>query len=329
MLIYSTIVRAQFKLSGSIKNYNGQDELKINIPVLYGFNDSKSIRIPVKKDGSFSIDISLKNQKFGDLIFQQTFHQLLLTPGKNLSVDLNPQAKTFVPTKGSALPENLVLQKANIEEYPFFLQNEEAFISLNPAELDSKLVKPYFAARDKRIAAVNQSAIGLKDKKLITSEVKYAAYNNFYELILLDKNRFTNLVISVYDKAGVIPEFTPPGPQYYLFANYYMWYKQTKASIKVKAQNIKPNQPMPDYGGLTVAEFNDYGNKYGTAYQQWLSAARFLPVPVVEQLGNLYIDNAVRNNHTDLAKLLAKEYLKKFPAGMYKTEIIQKIAELK
>lgn len=328
LLICSTSVKAQFKLQGTIKNYNGQDELKINIPQIYGFNDAKSIKIPVKKNGTFSVNLALKNQKFGNLIFQQTFHLLLLTPKKNLSVELNQQAKTFKLIAGSALPENSVLQKANIEEYPFFLRNEEAYINLAPTALDSKLIKPYFATRDKKIAAVNQSTINLKNKKLISAEIKYAAYNNLYELVLMDRDRFTNLVISAFDKAVITPDVTPPGPQYYLFAHHYVWYNQTKAAKQVKTQNIKPNQLIPQYG-LTLAEFNDYGNKYGTAYQQWISATKFLPLPILEQLGNVYVDNAIRNNNVVLAKLIAKEYLKKFPAGMYKSEIVKKISALK
>lgn len=328
LLIYSTGVTAQFKLSGSIKNYNGHDELKINIPVVYGFNEANSIKIPVDKDGSFSINLPIKKQKFADLIFQQTFHLLLLTRGKNLRVEIDQPAKVFKLTTGTALSENIALQKANIEEYPFFLQNEAEFTNLDAAGLDSKLVKPYYAMRDKKIAAVNQSAINLKDKKLIASEIKYAAYNNLYELILLDRDRFTNLLISAYDKADVKAEVTPPGPQYYLFANYYVWYKQAKATIKVKTQNTKPTQPMPDYG-LTVAQFNDYGNKYGTGYQQWLSAAKFLPATVAEQLGYVYISNAVRNGNKTLARVIADDYLKKFPAGVYKNNIVKKLSGLK
>lgn len=328
LLIYGTGVSAQFKLSGSIKNYNGHDELKINIPVVYGFNEANSIKIPVDKDGSFSINLPIKKQKFADLIFQQTFHLLLLTPGKSLDVEINQPAKIFKLATGTGLAENIALQKANIEEYPFFLQNEPEYTNLDAAGLDSKLIKPYYAMRDKKIVAVNQSTINSKDKKLISSEIKYAAYNNLYELILLDKDRFTNLLISAYDKADLKPEVTSPGPQYYLFANYYVWYKQAKATIKVKTQNIKPSQPMPDYG-LTVAEFNDYGNKYGTAYQQWLGAAKFLPMPVAEQLGYVYISNAARNANATLAKVIADDYLKKFPAGVYKNDIVKKLSTLK
>jgi len=331
LLIHSTAVNAQFKLSGTIKNYNGHDELKINIPVVYGFNDARSVKIPVTKTGTFSINLPVKARKFGDLIFQQNFYLLLLTRGKSLQVELDPQARHIKLTAGTSLPENTVLQKVNIEEYPFFLKNYAAYIDLRPAELDSKLVRPYFAERDKKITTVNQSVINLTDKKLIASEVKYAAYNNLYELVLLGgpyNEKLRNLVISAYDKANIKPEVTLPGPQYYLFANYYLWYKKTKASIKVKTQNIKPNQPMPDYG-MTVAQFNDFGNKFGSTYQQWLGASRFLPRPVVEQLGYVYIDNAVRNNSAVLAKLMAKDYIRKFPNGMYKKEVNRKIAGLK
>jgi len=320
LFIYSTSVSAQFKLSGIIKNYNGSSELKINIPLVYGFDDANSIKIPVAKNGTFAITLPAKTTRFGDLVFEQNFHLILQKPGKNLKVELNnQQPKGFKLAGGTALPENLVLQKINVEEYPFFLQNDGAYTNLSPADLNNKLVKPYFAMRDKKIAAVNQSAINPKDKKLIIGEIKAAAYNNLYELVLLGGDtheKMVNLMISALDQADPKPEVFPPGPQYYLFANNYLWYKQTKSAIKVKAQNIKSNQPMPDYG-ITVAEFNAFNNKYGQVYIRWLSATRFLPNPVIEQLGYLLVSNAIKSGNKDLVNELVKDYKRKFPHGQF------------
>lgn len=332
LLIYSTSVSAQFKLSGTIKNYNGNSELKINIPLVYGFDETNSIRIPVAKNGAFTITLPAKTARFADLILEQNFHLILLKPGKNLKVLLNnQQPKGFKPAGGTALPENLVLQKVNVEEYPFFLQNDGAYTGLSPAELNSKLVKPYFAMRDKKIATVNQSTINPKDKKLIIGEIKAAAYNNLYELVLLGGDyheKMVNLMISALDQADPKPGVFPPGPQYYWFANNYLWYKQTKSSIKVKAQNIKPNQPMPDYG-ITVAEFNAFNNKYGQLYMRWLSATRFLPNPVIEQLGYLLISNAIKSGNKDLVNELMKDYKRKFPNSQYIARLNKQKANLK
>lgn len=322
---------AQFKLSGKIQHYSGNAELKINTPVVYGFDEANSIKIPVKKDGSFSINLPVKNQKFADIIFQQTFHLILLDAGKSLKVELSETDKSFALKSGTALAENSLLQKVNIEEYPFFLKDGYPYAQQSAAELNNKLITPYYAARDKKIAMVNQSSIGQKTKKLIIEEIKSAVYNNLYELVLFggpDQQKMINLVISAFDQANPTPAVMPAGPQYYLFAHIYLWYKQTKSAIKVKSQNIKSNQPMPDYG-ITVAEFNAFNSKYGQLYIQWLTATRFMPNAVVEQLGYKMINSAVKSGNKDLVNELVKSYKRKFPIGQHIAAINKQVASLK
>jgi hypothetical protein len=330
LVIACTPAFAQFKLSGKIKNYTGHAELKINIPLIYGFDDASSVKIPVDKNGSFSIVLPIKNQKFGDLIFQQNFHLILLSAGKSLRVELSESDKSFKPTAGTAMPENTVLQVANVEEYPFFLQNDAAYTGLSPEDLNEKLIKPYFAIRDKKITAVKQSFIGLKEKKLIISELKAAVYNNLFELTSLDqyKAKMDQLIVGVFDKADPKPEVFPAGPQYYFFADHYVWYKEIKADLAIKAQNLKPNQLMPGYG-IAIAEANNLKTKYGFVYLRWIGATKFLPNPVIEQLGYQYINNAVNSGHSLLAKTIGQEYIKKFPSGIYKEEAQKKLAKLK
>lgn len=322
---------AQFKLSGKIQHYTGNAELKINIPVVYGFDEANSIKIPVKKDGSFSIDLPVKNQKFADLIFQQTFHLILLDAGKSLKVELSETDKSFALKSGTALAENSLLQKVNIEEYPFFLKDDYPYGKQSPAELNNNLIKPYYAARDRKITLVNQSPISPKTKKLIIGEIKSAVYNNLYELVLFggpDQQKMINLVISAFDQADPNPTIMPAGPQYYLFAHCYLWYKQTRASIKVKSQNIKPGQLMPDYN-ITVAEFNALSGKYGQLYINWLTASRFLPNAVVEQLGYKIINSAVKGGNKDLINELVKSYKRKFPNSQRLAAINKQLAGIK
>jgi hypothetical protein len=225
LLFCSTSVFAQFKISGKITNYTGHEDLKVNIPLVYGYSDANSITIPVAKNGTFSIVLPIKQQKFADLIFRQTFHVLLLSPGKDLTIELNETDRSFKALKGTSLAENILLQKLNIEEYPFFLQNSDTYISLSLADMQAKIVKPYFATLNKKIALVNQSTISPKNKKLIATELKSAACNNLYELIEVSsqyRKTVDALIIDVFNKASVKPEILPAGPQYYRFANNYL-----------------------------------------------------------------------------------------------------------
>jgi hypothetical protein len=306
LLFCSTSVFAQFKISGKINNYTGHEELKVNVPLVYGYNDGNSIKIHVAKDGSFSTTLPIKQQKFADLMFRQTFHVLLLSPGKDLTIELNETDRSFKALKGTSLAENILLQKLNIEEYPFFLQNSDTYISLSLADMQAKMVKPYFASRDKKIALVNQSTISPKNKKLIVAELKSAACNNLYELIEVSsqyRKTVDALIIDVFNKASVKPEILPAGPQYYRFANNYLGYIHTKTNLN------KQYQPFPPLERFNVA-------------------TKYLPDVVTEQITYQHIMLAFYNKDKALADALSKVFNDRFPKSNYAADIKKKISLL-
>jgi hypothetical protein len=297
-LLCSASAFGQFKLSGKINHYSGKETLKINIPKVYGYYEQNAINILVAKNGTFAITLPVKAAKFGDLIFQTNFHLLLLNPGKSLKVELNEGDKSIKVLSGTASFENSLLQTVNVEEYPFFLQSEQFYIKSDLATMQARIVKPYFAMTDKKIALVNQANISPKDKKLIAAELKYAAYNNIYELAELGDVNQANvdkLIAGVFSKADIKPDAFPAGPQYYIFINSYLIWKE-------KTTGAKPDK--------------------------WASATRHLPDSVTEQLIYQYILRAVNANDKLQASALAKSYLKKFPASVYKADIDKKISKL-
>jgi hypothetical protein len=298
-LLYSASTFAQFKLSGKINHYSGNELLKINIPAVYGYHEQNSINIPVAKNGTFAITLPIKGDKFGDLIFQTNFHLLLLKPNKSLQIELNEGYKSIRVISGTALAENNLLQTANVEEYPFFLQSDQFYSKSDPAAMQARIVKPYFAMRDKKIAQVNQSAISPQNKKLIAAELKYAAYNNIYELAELGGQNQVNidkLIAAVFSKAEIKTDASPAGPQHYTFINNYLIWKE-------KTTGAKPDK--------------------------WASAIKYLPDAVTEQIIYQYILRAVYGNDKVQASALAKSYLKKFPASPYNADIEKKISALK
>jgi hypothetical protein len=298
-LLCSASAFAQFKLSGKINHYSGSELLKINIPKVYGYYEQNAINIPVAKNGTFSITLPVKAAKFGDLIFQTNFHLLLLNPGKSLKVELNEGDKSIQVLSGTASQENSLLQTVNVEEYPFFLQTEQFYIKSDLAAMQTRIVKPYFAIRDKKIALVNQTNINPKDKKLIAAELKYAAYNNIYELAEIGGENQANvnkLIAGVFNKADIKTDAFPAGPQYYTFINSYLIWKE-------KSTGVKPDK--------------------------WTSATKYLPDAVTEQLVYQYILRAVNANDKLQASVYAKSYLKKFPASAHKADIEKKVNKMK
>jgi len=322
---------AQFKLSGKIIHYSGQKELKINIPSVYVYNEANSIIIPVAKDGSFAVTLPVKKQTFGNLAFQQTFYLLLLNSNKNLVVELNETDKSLKPLSGSSLPENNLLQTVPIEEFPFFLQNFSTYVNLNIEAMNEKVVKPFFAARDKKIAVINNSNIKLKDKKLIAAEAKYAAYNNLYELTEQGSQNMVTinkLLFDVFSKVNSKPDVLPAGPEYYLFANNYMGCIEHTVGGQIKTGVIKPDQSI-SYYGITAKEAAALSDKYGSPYMRWTSACKVLPPTVAEQLGYQYFTTASGNKNAVLANVLATEFVKKFPNSAHNDEIRKKVNALK
>ena len=104
-LLYYLSAGAQFKLSGKVLEYDGKTELKINIPLVFGFYKENSIPIPIAKDGSFSVVLPIKETKFANLIYKRIFHTLLLNPSKNLTANLKDT--TLILTSGTALTEKI------------------------------------------------------------------------------------------------------------------------------------------------------------------------------------------------------------------------------
>lgn len=329
--IYCLSANAQFKLSGKVVNYSGKEELKINIPLVFGFYKENSVPIPIAKDGSFNIVLPIKETKFANLIYKKIFHTLLLDPNKNLSVNLKDTILTLI--SGTALAESKVMQKIDIEEYPFFLKNEgnNEFNKLSFAQLKEKVLKPYFAQRDEKINTVNASTIPFKYKLLIANEVKSIAYNyvnDYARTQVINKLMVDSLILEVFNKADIKPLVFPAGPQYFAFVDNYIRFLETKAFVKIKTEKIPSNQPIPYYG-ISLDSANIIVKKYDKNYWRWIGVTNNFPLKIVEQytyqqLINLY-------NEKDIRPLegLTKAYQQQFPQSTYYKQVDANVFNLK
>jgi hypothetical protein len=331
LLTCSMYVFSQFKLRGKINHYSGKEPLQINIPQVFGVYPVNTINIPVAKNGAFNITLHITKQKFGTLYFQKNPHLLLLSAHKNLKIELYGTDKKIKFISGTALAENNLLDAINIEEFPFFLQNTDTYTRLDYAAMNARVVKPFFAARDKKIAIINQSAISLNDKKLITAEVKYATNNLLYELADLgaeNKTAIDKVMDDVFGKSNPKPDVFPAGPQYYKFAANYLDYQANKVLAQAKVQHIKGNKPIP-YFGFSLDSATAIVTKYSVVYIRCLSAAKYLPVPVAEQFIYQQITRSFYDNNRAKLNALAKLFIQKFPVSAYNADIRKKVKSLK
>lgn len=324
---------AQFKLTGRIENYSGKEVLQINIPVIFGFHKENSIDIPIAKDGSFNITLPVKVKKFGNLIFQRKLFTLLLMPSKNLLVDLNVSDTSIKILAGAALAENKLMQEVDVQEYPFFLANEgnNKFSNLSLNQLKEQVLKPYFSQRDKKIELINHSNLSLADKDLISSEVKFIAYNYLNDLARTQiKNRAVvdSLILEVFDNTNGKPDVENAGPQYFAFVDNYIRYLETKAFNAVKTNNIKPNEPIPYYE-ISLDSANHAYEKYGKPYLRWICSSKNFPPAVVEEYNYQQIVNLYEEKNIRQLGGLAAVFQKAFPSGKYSKVIEFQINDLK
>jgi thiol-disulfide isomerase/thioredoxin len=330
--LFCMSANAQFNLKGKVVNYSGKEELKINIPLVFGFSKENNIKIPIAKDGSFSILLPIKETKFANLIFQRKFNTLLLSQSKNLIIQLNVADSTLKLIGGTALAENKVMQAVDVESYPFFLKNDGAeFSKLTLEQLKLKVVMPYFAQRDEKIKMVMNSSIALKDKLLISLELKSIAYNYLNDLArtgLTNKKSVDSLVLQIFDNSTVKPSIFPAGPQYFAFIDNYVRYLETKAFIKIKADKIPSNKPIP-YFGISLDSANIFIEKYSKPQWRLLGALNNIPLNIVEQYAFQQIIDAYNFKELKQVEQLSAVFRQHFPVSKHTPEINLKLTQLK
>jgi thiol-disulfide isomerase/thioredoxin len=324
---------AQFRLSGKIINYTGKEELNINIPVISGFNKENSIHIPITKKGTFAIHLPIKGQKFAELIFKRKFYTLLLNPNKNLVLQLNESDKTLKLLNGTALAENKMMQAVDLEQYPFFMDNDgnNRFAKLPLKELQKQVLLPYFAQRDEKIKKVQSSTLALKDKQAIAAELKYISYNYLNDLArtqAMDRSVMDSLIFEIFDNIDPKPQIFPAGPQYYAFVRNYLSYLETKAFKQIQKENIKPNELIP-YFGISLDSANIIVKNYGKPYWRWIGSNKNFPANVVEQYNYHQLIGAFIDKDLRQFEGLANVFKSKFPNSVYVKDIDQKLGSLK
>ncbi|MGO4291557.1 TlpA family protein disulfide reductase [Chitinophaga sp. RAB17] len=326
-------VSAQFKLEGSILNYSGKAGISVNIPLVYGFHKENTIAVPVSPTGKFSITLPVESRKFATLIFQEQFYSLLLTSGKHLTLTLDEKDKKLELISGSALPENRLLQRIDVNESPSFM-NESAQSDvgkLSFAALNTTLIQPYFVKRDEKINRINASDISQADKKLMASEVKYITYNylnDFARTQVNNREVIDSIILSVFDNSIIKPEVFPAGPQYYFFADNYLRYLETKAFLKIKQEKIKPEESIP-YFRISFDSANIIVKKYGKPYWRWIGSINNFPDAVTEQYTFQQIVNLYDNKDLRPTTALSDAFKKRFPSSKYNRVIDQRVNTLK
>ena len=320
---------AQFQLNGKIQHYSGKDSLAINIPLVYGFNPENTIRIPVAGDGMFNITLPAQSVRFATLFYQRHSYTLLLSPGKELTVQWNEPGKQLLFSAGTALPENALLRQIDFDQTPFFLQQETGVLSLD--ELNTTIKQPYLLQQQKKTDAIQASALAGPVKKLIVAELRYLAFNHLNMLARSNKqNRpaLDSFIVSIFDSSRIEPEVWPAGPRYFEFADDYVRYLETKAFLQIKKDNIPPGEPIP-YFGISLDSATALVNKYGKPYWRWIGSLRHFPPEVTEHYNYQQIVDLYHYKDLTQAQQLAAVFRQRFPNSRFNADIGRKIDGLR
>ncbi|MCY1515693.1 Thiol-disulfide oxidoreductase ResA [compost metagenome] len=310
--------KSQFHIRGQIISATEKEDLKLNMPLVFGFYASNSLHIPVAKDGSFALEIPIKEARFANLIYQKKFFQLLLRPGKDLQIMLKKADTSLHLVSGSALTVNEVVQQADIEEYPSFFNKENTYYTpFSVQQLQQQVVIPYFAKCNEKIRRVMQSDISETDKQKISGELTAITYNYLNDLFRtanLNRSVADSLIIQVFDRSDI--QIQPSGPQFYAFVDNYVRYLETKAFHRIKAEHIAPSEAIP-YFGISLDSANKFVNKYSKAQWRFLGAIQNLPPAIAEKYTYQLIVSSINYKELKQAADLAGAFRQQFPKSTY------------
>jgi len=330
MTLYCLSSHAQFKLSGRIWNYDPNKVLEINIPLVFGFYKENSQRITVAGDGTFEVALPITARKSATLIYSGVFQTLLLSPGKDLIVNLTDSTIVFI--NGSALTENKTIQQIKLDEVPFFMKapylNNLAKLSLT--QLKQQVLIRCLADCNQMNKVIQSSSLSTQLKDYIHTEL-YAQrinhLNDFARVAELPKSTSDSLILELFEKASINLQEDFGGPSFYSFLDNYLRYLETKAFVKIRAEKIPSSEPIP-YFGISLDSANRLMTVYSKDYWRFIGALNNFSKPIVEkynfqQLVNLYHDKDLTH-----LKVLAEAHWKIFLTDKHKPLIESYIADL-
>jgi thiol-disulfide isomerase/thioredoxin len=335
LLVIGTAINtfAQFKLSGHIAGATKPDTFYINIPFVYGYYHDNDVAIPVDAKGNFNTTLNLPLQKFGNIRFDSKAVYLLLTPGKSLVMNYNP-ADSSVRFKSTAAPENRILDQLDLNGIPFFAKDnkDNAYAKLGPADLQTKVVIPWAAIRDKNIALVQLSTLSPADKKLITQEIKanYMMQLNYFArgIMQAERAQIFNFIETFYKDVPLAPEVLPAGQMYYQFADSYIGYYEILAFKELTPGQAKDPKTMLKYYNITLDSGNTVAKQKGKSFVNWILVRNTFPKDIAETWLAQNIFTRCSTKDLAYAKPLMAEMKALYPQSKYIPYLSGKINNL-
>lgn len=336
VLTLSTFINAsaQFKFSGHISGITKPDTFYINIPYIFGYYHDNDLPVAVNAQGNFKTELTLTQQRFGNIRFDGKAMYLLFTPGKALILNYKA-ADSSVTFEGSAAAENRILDKLDLNGIPFFAKRpkDNIYAKLNLEDLQEKVVKPWAAIRDNNIALVQSSDLSTGNKKLIIQEIKanYILQLNYFARGIMDRTdgkSINNFILQIYDKVPLAPDVLPAGPMYYSFADNYIGYQETQIFTTIGAAKAQdPATLLPRYN-ITIDSGNRVAKLKGKSFVNWILVRNTYPKNIAEDWLAQNIFNKCSTKDMAYANPLMHELITLYPQSKYTPSLQKKINSL-
>ncbi|MDP9079279.1 MAG: TlpA family protein disulfide reductase [Bacteroidota bacterium] len=314
---------AQFKLSGRVINFKGVDSITLNIPLVYGNYSENDTRIAISKQGEFDSEIALTTQKFATLRYKNLMTTVLLSPGKSLGLLIDSAGK-IISFSGTTAKENELLYQSKLNEPPFFLQGDyktNPYAKLSPADLQEKLVKPWFSIRDENIARVHKSTLNENDKQLIESEIYYQAYTelNYFAhgVMSTDKKMVSEFILANFDGLQPEPKIFPAGPWYYNFVETYISYLDTRIFIQYEPTDARSKEAFLKVYHMSLDSALAVVKRNGKSYIHWYLMKQYFSKSVAERYLAQTIWKECGEKDISHVTPLMNDFKSNFPASTY------------
>lgn len=181
-------------LSGTVKDPSIK---QLQLELLYTDNefDVPTHVIKVNAGGHFSQSLPLPFPLFANIRSGSLKQRLLLSPGRNLQLQIDKTAKTKIALRGKAAVENELLRNSILDTVPFFLKGKwiaekkdydgpVSYAKITLAGWQDTVMNQVEKEVAKARAAIQKAAIPVNLKKILSSETVYAWQYFLYDLTL-------------------------------------------------------------------------------------------------------------------------------------------------
>ncbi len=334
VLIAHTALGQHCIISGQVKGTTSP-EVTLRLLNADGHYQFQNQTFSIAANGAFTQTVSLRRPLFAFLTCNNVRYRLLLSPGRNVHILLDPGAGVPISFSGKGAAENQLLQELELEQLAFFMRDHEKinpYAKLSTDSFQLAVVQPVKTILDKKQAQIARSAVPAAIKRLLQREAGYYAQSNLYDLAYgplhdarnPDREIITQQVMEwlpVPDSAALVSGF---------YANMVL-YEQIRYAVNQMGKDFNQNAEVAKarIGSSLKVPFDDITQlvgRYGERYVlDWLYGKQYLSPDIQGKVLFNRIIGACDASDLNAARYLRDTLLTYFPHGAYTSEAMEAI----